>query len=214
MEKGSLILTAKGLNTKMGLSLIAKALEKESLENKKIYLVSLPEYEIGEKLMQACVKIGFKEANITVSSECYPQNEKMDYIYVGEAIRTAELGAYMQRFGIMPYIVECMNAGAVYIGASAGAMVASTPDYRLCKNIDSGFVSRDPNYANFAFTGLCLLDGTIIPHYTEEQLQAYVKTKSDYELSGYEHIYSVANDEAIIIENGCRKVIKFSPTNL
>ena len=117
MEKGSLILTAKGLNTKMGLSLIAKALEKESLENKKIYLVSLPEYEIGEKLMQACVKIGFKEANITVSSECYPQNEKMDYIYVGEAIRTAELGAYMQRFGIMPYILECMNAGAVYIGS-------------------------------------------------------------------------------------------------
>jgi len=109
----------------------------------------------------------------------------MDYIYVTEG-NTFEVLELMQMRRVMEPMRTAVMNGATYIGASAGAIIAGT-DIALAADFDRNFV-RLQN-----LEGLKLFDGTIIPHYTKEELARYIKNSDDEAISHYHVIYSVAN---------------------
>lgn len=99
----------------------------------------------------------------------------------------------MRKLNIMQFVKETCELGATYIGSSAGAIIAGT-DIRLALDFDSNFVGLKD------YSALRLFDGTILPHYTEEQAERY-KESADYEvISSYRHFYNVDNDNYLCIE--------------
>ena len=114
-----------------------------------------------------------------------------DLIYV-TAGNTFEVLKYMRDQGIDRYIREVMDRkpDAVYIGSSAGAVIAGK-DIELAADFDANFLGMTD------FTALGLFDGTIIPHYTREELRQYLSHTEKTITSRYRKIYSVSNEEII-----------------
>ena len=81
----------------------------------------------------------------------------------------------------------------IYIGSSAGAMIAGS-DVMLAADFD-------PNYTGMIdVTALGLFKGTIISHYEPDQLKMYLDCTEEHILRRYDKIYSVGNDEAVVIK--------------
>jgi dipeptidase E len=191
---GRIILTSRGLNTQTGKALIKKILRKIDAED-KILLITMAEYGINEILRNACAEMGFQKSNIFI----YDGESKVDtditfqYVYVSEG-NTFELLDMIKRQGVMEIIKQNFLQGACYIGSSAGAMIAGS-DIRLALDFDRNFVRMED------FTSLGLFDGTVIPHYTKAQFRKYYDQISQDLIAGYHIIYSISNEDAVIIEN-------------
>lgn len=187
MSRGKLILTSQGLTTVIGRQLIAEELKGIELTDKKIFLFHEPHFSIERILREVCVWMGFQAQNIFFAGDKISDEKlaNMDYIYVTEG-NTFEVLELMQMRGVMDPIKTAVMNGATYIGASAGAVIAGT-DIAPAADFDRNFV-RLQN-----LEGLKLFDGTIIPHYTKEELERYIKNSDDEVISRYHVIYSVAN---------------------
>ncbi len=189
---GTLLLTSFGLNTTLGADLIAKALDGEDLSAKTILLVSLAAYGIDDLLQSACLKMGFVRENIFFSD--VPSGERteplcpeyVDYVYVTEG-NTFKILHHLRQKDLMPYIRRCVASGSTYIGASAGAMLAGT-DVKLALEFDPD------NYSTTDFTALGLFNGTIIPHYTADELACFIENSTYEELARYACIYYIENN--------------------
>lgn len=185
-----LILNSRGLNTKIGTDQILKALKGDDLAGKRIFICSYPDYEIDDKLLENCMHMGFLEKNIFFSKNGIP-NESVDYVYVTEG-NTFEILNYMRENNLCQFIIEVCKSGAVYLGSSAGALIAGV-DCKIALDFDSNYVGMKD------FAGLALFDGVVVPHYTREQLKRYI-SESDYELiNSYRKIYNVDNDNVLIL---------------
>jgi len=68
------------------------------------------------------------------------------------------------------------------------------PDIMLAKDFDSNFVGM------YEYSALGLFDGTIIPHYTHQNLSQYISNTEEHILSRYKVIYSVNNEETVVID--------------
>lgn len=195
-----LILNSKGLNTEIGSGQIKEEITSiigEDLTNKSIYIVSYPEYEVDEKILLNCITIlGISKENIRFSENNMPDYEfRPDFIYVTEG-NTFEILNYMRKHGICEYIKELMNQkdkDVIYIGSSAGAAIAGS-DIMLARDFDRNFVGM------IDFTALGLFNGTIVPHYTKEELERYIMCTEEHILNRYPVIYSVSNEEILDIE--------------
>ena len=187
MGRGKLILTSQGLTTVIGRQLIAEELNGIDLTDKKIFLFHEPHFSIERILREVCVWLGFQQRNIFFAGDKISDEElaSMDYIYVTEG-NTFEVLELMQMRRVMEPMRTAVMNGATYIGASAGAIIAGT-DIALAADFDRNFV-RLQN-----LEGLKLFDGTIIPHYTKEELAQYIKNSDEEVISRYHVIYSVAN---------------------
>jgi len=187
MRRGKLILTSQGLTTVIGRQLIAEELNGIDLTDKKIFLFHEPHFSIERILREVCVWLGFQQRNIFFAGDKISDEElaSMDYIYVTEG-NTFEVLELMQMRRVMEPMRTAVMNGATYIGASAGAIIAGT-DIALAADFDRNFV-RLQN-----LEGLKLFDGTIIPHYTKEELAQYIKNSDEEVISRYHVIYSVAN---------------------
>ena len=187
MGRGKLILTSQGLTTVIGRQLIAEELNGIDLTDKKIFLFHEPHLSIERILREVCVWLGFQQRNIFFAGDKISDEElaSMDYIYVTEGNTFEVLELIQMRRVMEPMRTAVMN-GATDIGASAGAIIAGT-DIALAADFDRNFV-RLQN-----LEGLKLFDGTIIPHYTKEELTQYIKNSDEEVISRYHVIYSVAN---------------------
>lgn len=188
---GKVILTARGLNTEVGCKLILPELKKmfPDLQNRSILLIFPPDYELTEKLSGVCESVGIRESNILVND---PLERKPDIIYVTEG-NTFEVLDFMRRQGLCSKITEWVRGGAVYVGSSAGAVIA-TEDIKIAGDFDSNFVRM------WDYTGLCLVRGTVLPHYTVEQYERYRQEADPELLSRYTEIVPVSNEEIRICE--------------
>ena len=190
------ILTSRGLNTVLGTALIEEALRllKIVSADETILLVVPEDYFVQELLVESCKKIGFREENIYLSKdfECLAGRE-VSVCYVSEG-NTYEVLDYMRRKGLVDYVKDCVQKGGIYIGSSAGALIASK-DISPAEDFDMNFCGmRD-------FEALDLLDGTVvIPHYTYRQLQRYLSMFEGKE--NYRSIKNVADDEVLIYKAG------------
>ena len=192
---GRIVLLSDGLNTSIGQNLIRRQLCRENLENKKIMLFYEPYYSIEDKLINACLKLGFRKENIGTSmNETFTKKiSEADYIYVTEG-NTFEILKVLREKKCMKAIKNAVEKGAVYIGASAGALIAGK-DIRLAADFDKNDVRLKEN----EMAGLELFDGTILPHCTKSDLRAYLKNKDLTEISRYSKIYSVANNKSLVL---------------
>lgn len=185
-----LILNSRGLNTKTGTVQIQNAINEDTLSEKRIFICSFPDYEIDEKILKNCMSMGFEGKNILFSKDGIP-DEPVDYVHVTEG-NTFIILKYMRENSISPFIIESCKSGAVYLGSSAGAIIAGV-DCKFALDFDSNCVGIND------YTGLGLFDGIILPHYTEEQLKRYI-LEADYELiNSYKKVYNVDNDNVLIL---------------
>ena len=201
---GKLILTARGLNSGTGRKIIRKCLPKEeNLEKKTILLISIQEYRIDEILKQASMELGFLEEHIFLASgQIDLKIMQPDYIYVTEG-NVYQILDYMRKNGLLKFIQEQMKrADCTYIGSSAGAMLAGT-DICLAKDFDKNIVGLTDLRA------LGLFDGSIIPHYSSQDLIRYINNSKQEDIRRYSELYSVDDNEALVAEDSEAKKVQF-----
>lgn len=182
---GRLIFTSQGLNSGIGRKRIGEALKNRQLAEKKVFLFHEPYFSIERLLVRACLELGFREENIFLAgSSVKPEDvESMDYIYVTEGNTFSVLRQLRER-GYVEAIRKAFAHGATYIGASAGALIAGT-DIALAVDFDQN-ESRMTD-----FEALGLFQGTVLAHFTKEELQHYKNVMDPDRLDWYSAIYQV-----------------------
>ena len=201
---GKLILTARGLNSETGQTIIRKCLPKEeNLVKKTILLISIKEYRIDEILKQASIELGFTDEHIFLASgQIDLKTMQPDYIYVTEG-NVYQILDYMRKNGLLKFVKEQMKrADCTYIGSSAGAMLAGTDIY-LAEDFDKNSVDLTDLKA------LGLFDGSVIPHYSGQDLKRYIKNLKQEEIRRYSELYSVDDNEALVAVDSEAKKVKF-----
>lgn len=136
-------------------------------------------------------EFGFEPQNVTVFNYFSPQNladAAFDVIYIsgGNTFGTMKR---LKEAGADRIVRNYANRGAVYIGGSAGAHIASA-DIEHVKKYDTD------TYSLTDFKGLGLFYGVLICHYTDDRkadLEA-LKIGSPYPVT------ALRDDEALVIE--------------
>lgn len=201
---GKLILTARGLNSETGQKIIRKCLPKEeNREKKTILLISIKKYGIDKILKQASMELGFPEEYIFLASEHIDLKKiQPDYIYVTEG-NVYQVLDYMRKNGLLRFIQQQMKrTDCTYIGSSAGAMIAGNDIY-LAKDFDKNIVGLTDLKA------LGLFDGSVIPHYSGQNLKCYIKNSNQEDIRRYSELYSVDDNEALVAEDSGVKKVEF-----
>lgn len=111
----------------------------------------------------------------------------IDVIYISGGNTFATIDR-LRKCNFEKEIIRYVKGGAVYIGGSAGAHIAT-------QNIEH--VSKfDPVPEGMTeFNGLGLFDGILICHYTEERKALYEKLKDE----GKYKVYALSNDDSLVV---------------
>jgi peptidase E len=133
---------------------------------------------------------GFTRANVTVFNKNAPEKyfgADYDVVYVGGGNTFAMLKT-MRDTGFDSEIIRCVRNGALYIGGSAGAHIAS----RDVEHVEA----FDVNEAGLSdYSGLGLFDGIFICHYCEERRPYYEKALEENRF----RVFTLADDEYITL---------------
>ena len=151
----------------------------EELINSRMYHYRLTEF-------------GFVNENIYVFNYWNPEhylNLDIDVIYIsgGNTFGTMKR---IRESGADTAIINYVKGGAVYIGGSAGAHIA-TPDITHVQKYDTN------TFGLCDFSGLGLCDRILICHYNDDRQNHYLELKGS---SRYK-VTTLTNDEYLIISN-------------
>ena len=191
------------------IELVKKFLDKNT-ESKKILFIptatNVDEYKKYIHLTQKAFEdFGYEVENFDVSifSEEIAKEKlseaKIIFISGGN---TFYLLQELKRKNLIPYLKERIENGLLYIGESAGSVIAA-PDIEYASIVDDKTLATELN----DYTGLNLVDFYIVPHFEEEPfvessrntVELY-KDKLDLKL--------INNKEAILVENNNFTIIK------
>lgn len=118
-----------------------------------------------DKDKKALCELGLEIDELDVARASYSETERLlsdaDVIFV-DGGNTFFLLQELKRSGADKLIIEHINRGGLYIGASAGSMV-------LCPNVEYGAMMDKPEVAtelNGDFSALAVVDFYLVPHYT------------------------------------------------
>ena len=134
------------------------------------------------------------EISTASAEEITSKLKQNDYIYVTGG-NTFFLLQEMKRTGTDQLIKEEVNSGKLYIGESAGAIVASA-DIEYAKGMDS--VDEAPDLESFEALGL--VDFYPVPHYNNPPFQEASKKIIDTYSSTLK-LSPISNQEAILVNN-------------
>ena len=191
------------------IELVKKFLDKNT-ESKKILFIptatNIDEYKKYIHLTQKAFEdFGYEVENFDVSifSEEIAKEKlsqaKIAFISGGN---TFYLLQELKRKNLTSYLKERIENGLLYIGESAGSVIAA-PDIEYASIVDDKTLATELN----DYTGLNLVDFYIVPHFEEEPfvessrktVELY-KDKLDLKL--------INNKEAILVENNNFTIIK------
>ena len=191
------------------IELVKKFLDKNT-ESKKILFIptatNVDEYKKYIHLTQKAFEdFGYEVENFDISifSEEIAKEKlsetKTVFISGGN---TFYLLQELKRKNLIPYLKERIENGLLYIGESAGSVIAA-PDIEYASIVDDKTLATELN----DYTGLNLVDFYIVPHFEEEPfvessrntVELY-KDKLDLKL--------INNKEAILVENNNFTIIK------
>ena len=191
------------------IELVKKFLDKNT-ESKKILFIptatNVDEYKKYIHLTQKAFEdFGYEVENFDVSifSEEIAKEKlseaKIIFISGGN---TFYLLQELKRKNLIPYLKERIENGLLYIGESAGSVIAA-PDIEYASIVDDKTLATELN----DYTGLNLVNFYIVPHFEEEPfvessrktVELY-KDKLDLKL--------INNKEAILVENNNFTIIK------
>ena len=122
------------------------------------------------KFYQRLSEFGFSKENIYVFNYFSPAefdvNTHIDVIYISGGNTFGTLKR-IKESRAEKVILDCLSRGAMYIGGSAGAHIASRSIQHIAKyDVDT--------YGLTDFSGLCLFDGILICHYSDLSEQDYM----------------------------------------
>lgn len=189
---------------------LVKNFLNKNTESKKILFIptatNIDEYKKYIHLTQKAFEdFGYEVENFDVSifSEEIAKEKlseaKITFISGGN---TFYLLQELKRKNLIPYLKERIENGLLYIGESAGSVIAA-PDIEYASIVDDKTLATELN----DYTGLNLVDFYIVPHFEEEPfvessrntVELY-KDKLDLKL--------INNKEAILVENNNFTIIK------
>ena len=191
------------------IELVKKFLDKNTESKKILFIPTAANVEEYKKYMHLTQKafedFGYKVENFDVSifSEEIAKEKlseaKIVFISGGN---TFYLLQELKRKNLIPYLKERIETGLLYIGESAGSVIAA-PDIEYASVIDDETVATELD----DYAGLNLVDFYIVPHFEEEPfvessrntVELY-KDKLDLKL--------INNKEAILVENNNFTIIK------
>jgi len=144
----------------------------------------------GEKFYLRLESYGFKRENIIVLDYYRTENFtdlSIDAVYVSGG-NTFGTMYRLKKHGFADRLIKYVKDGAVYIGGSAGAHIASANmEHVLRYDANSNGIED--------MQGLGLFDGIFICHFSAEREEHYNQLKAS---SPYE-VYSLTNDETIVL---------------
>ena len=156
--------------------------------------------EAGKKeLVKLGLTVDELEVSTATADEITDKLEKNDFIYITGG-NVFFLLQELRRTGADKVIKEQVEAGKLYIGESAGSMIAS-PNIEYAQDMDS--VKKAPNLNTFE--AMSLVDFYPIPHHTNFPF----KKAAEKIISKYEAIltlYPISNKEAISVNGDDVKV--------
>lgn len=200
-KKTILLLTSKGLNSKVGREIILNRLdkycEKRNLEFMKVLIISNASNEVNRIIIDSLIEFGFNLELIDVVDgrnasikryNCY------DLIYVGEAESLYELMSILDS-NLKKIIKDSKENGTIYVGASAGATCISDD----IKYVIQDFDNKSQEYDNIDTCGIGLVnDIMILPHYEDEHKENYIKYYEEIEninlLDEFSDIYNIPEE--------------------
>ena len=176
---------------------------KQDLKGKTVTFI--PTASIVEKVVfyvasgkKALEKLGLKvdilEISTAESEEINTKLRNNDFIYVTGG-NTFFLLQELKRTGADKILTEEVNAGKVYIGESAGAMITS-PNVEYATAMDS--VKKAPNLENFDALGL--VPFYTVPHYTNSPFQKVAQKIVDT-YSSVLPLSPISNHEALLVRD-------------
>ena len=191
------------------IELVKKFLDKNT-ESKKILFIptatNVDEYKKYIHLTQKAFEdFGYEVENFDVSifsEEIAKEKLSQAKIVFISGGNTFYLLQELKRKNLTSYLKERIENGLLYIGESAGSVIA-TPNIEYASIVDDKTLATELN----DYTGLNLVDFYIVPHFEEEPfvessrntVELY-KDKLDLKL--------INNKEAILVENNNFTIIK------
>ena len=143
------------------------------------------------KYVKRLENYGFSRENIIVFDYSNPENFKgleIDVVYISGGNTFGTL-MRIRNAGFEEDIVDYVKKGAIYIGGSAGAHIASADIRHIEKYDDNRFGITD-------YKGLGLYDGILICHFTEQRREHFESLKSE----GKYEVKSLTDEESLIIQ--------------
>jgi dipeptidase E len=124
-----------------------------------------------------------------------------DAVYVGGG-NTFHLLRHMRQSGFFDLIGGYLASGVVYIGSSAGSVVA-TPDIAYAASVD------DPSKGAGVLTGgLSLIDRPVLPHFDHPDFSVHVRRIADgFDAVGTPY-FALNDDEALVVDGFGTRLVK------
>ena len=146
----------------------------------------------SKKFYQRLSEFGFSKENIYVFNYFSPaefdSNTHIDVIYISGGNTFGTLKR-IRESRAEKVILDCLSRGAMYIGGSAGAHIASRSIKHVAKyDVDT--------YGLTDFSGLRLFDGILICHYSDLREQDYMALIE----AGEQNIIKLRDQDFIVFE--------------
>lgn len=152
----------------------------------------------------ALIEMGFNVVDIDLKNKTKEQLSEqikdMDAIFVSGG-NTYHLLEQVQKSRFNEVVKELMAKGIVYIGSSAGSVLAC-PTIEYIEDLD------DRSKANLvSYKGIGLIDFLIVPHYGDLKYEGIFQ-KIMKKWSNKYKIQTLKNNQSVIVDNGTTKVIE------
>ena len=191
------------------IELVKKFLDKNTESKKILFIPTAANVEEYKKYMHLTQKafedFGYEVENFDVS--IFSENTAKEKLSEAKIVfisggNTFYLLQELKRKNLITYLKERIENGLLYIGESAGSVIA-TPNIEYASIVDDKTLATELN----DYTGLNLVNFYIVPHFEEEPfvessrktVELY-KDKLDLKL--------INNKEAILVENNNFTIIK------
>lgn len=156
----------------------------------------------GKKALQKLgLTVDVLEISTATAEEIQTKIKHNDFIYITGG-NTFYLLQELKRTGADKLIIKEVNAGKLYIGESAGAMVASK-NIEYAKAMDS--VKKAPNLTEYDALGL--MDFYPVPHYESAPFTKIVQNIIDTNSSAL-NLIPISNHDAIMVLGDSVKIEK------
>lgn len=168
-----------------------------SIVEKVVFYVSS-----GKKALEKLgLVVDILELSTASKEEIEEKLKNNDFIYISGG-NTFFLLQELKRTGADKIIIEEVNAGKLYIGESAGAMIASA-NIEYVKGMDS--VKKAPNLTDYDALGL--VDFYPVPHYESAPFTKVARKIIDT-YSSTLNLTPISNHDVILVQNNGMKIEK------
>lgn len=199
---GMLILTSNSYSVTQS---FIKNLPKKPSELKLTFIPTAAEAEEGDlswlnQDKESLVNVGFEVQEFSLTNKTKEEVREMldntNVVFVSGG-NTFYLLQEMRKSGFTELIAEYIKKGIIYIGSSAGSVVAG-PDISLVKDLDDAKAA--PELTDYA--GLNLIDIVVLPHWGSDHFREHYSNamKSNYKIGN--KIILLTDEQYLLVDTG------------